>query len=195
MRQKTAEVDGTFYVSAKFLLPLEMKADCLLTFLLARRGGMYYHFEEGKVLQVQKKAGKLQAELKLFPSAESARCAACGRCFRPGRIDDRVTAVVDEKVANQIKEGMRVRVEVTTPAIYGPVFVVFGLPLLGLIGAGLLTYGLGGGELAVAAAALAGAVCGLLCAMFGFRQLMRRAERKFRVIDIAEELNNDENSV
>jgi len=156
---------------------------------------MYYHFEEAEVISVRQDAGKMRVELRLFPSTESPRCAACGRCFRPGRIDNRVVAVVDEKVADQIKEGMRVRVEVATPAIYGPVAVVFGLPLFGLIGAGLLTYGLGGGELAVAVAALAGAVCGLLSAMFGFRQLMQRAERKFRVIDIAEELNKDENTV
>jgi len=156
---------------------------------------MYYHFEEAEVVSVKRGEGKLQVELRLFPSTESPKCAACGRCFRPGRIEDKVVAVVDEKVADGIEEGMRVRVEVTTPAIYGPVVVVFGLPLFGLIGAGLLTYGLGGGELAVAVAALGGAVCGLLSAMFGFRGLMRRTEPKFRVIGVAEELNKDENTV
>jgi len=156
---------------------------------------MYYHFEEAEVVSVKQEAGKMRVELRLFPSVESPKCAACGRCFRPGRIEDKVIAVVDEKLVDEIREGMRVRVEVTTPAIYGPVVVVFGLPLFGLVGTGLLTYGLGGGELAVAVAALAGAVCGLLFAMFGFRGLMRRTERKFRVIDIAEELNRDGNTV
>jgi len=110
----------------------------------------------------------------------------------PHGIENHALADVDDDLLPRMKKGIRVRLLVTTPPIYGPVLVVFGLPLAGLVGVGLFVYGLGGSELAVAASALGGAVCGLAAAVFGFRGIMRRAERRFRIVDVAEELHNSE---
>lgn len=154
-----------------------------------------FHFEEGVVVSLLSDKGVTKAKLRLFPSTDSPKCLACGRCFRPGGIENHAIADVDEEVAGELKEGMRVRVEVVVPPIYGPVLVVFGLPLLGLVAGGVFVYGMGWGELMVAGGALVGAVCGLLTAMFGFRKLMRRAERRFRVVGVAENLNEENNNI
>jgi len=140
-------------------------------------------YEEAEVREVSSRDGEARVLLRLFPSTDSARCAGCGRCFRPKGVEAEAEASADAGLASSLKEGDMVRVSVTIPALYAPIFIVFGLPLAGLIVGGVAALLAGAGELTVVACALAGAAAALLVGVRLCRGVLRRAERTFRVVE------------
>jgi len=142
-------------------------------------------YEEAEVVGKEAKDGFYLVELRLFPDAESSRCAGCAYCFRNHRrIENTVSVICSPDVAEKLSAGSSVRISITIPPIYIPVLLVFGLPLVMLISFGLLAYYYIGEEFVTVLSALCGALIAFILVRTVFSATLKKSERKIEIVEL-----------
>lgn len=127
---------------------------------------------EGRILSIDANAEPMQAVVEVTAALGCPRCAAGKGCGAGLLLGDNAPRRVEAVVAGNLdlKAGDRVRLELTANNVLRAAAFVYGLPLVGALGAAALAWWWGAGDASAALAALAGAVAGALA---GFLRLRR----------------------